>query len=207
MPRGQRDRVAGMITSTLRLSRRVWTRLHARDHCCLVIWVAESHICMQSITALSYSFCRDCERPGGCLCDPLSIGAALGNSRSGKRSVFSNRIDGDSVCARAAPPSRPKVMIATRRKRIGHSRKPAMRWNERSGFAGEAGPLEVSITSRGPPSDRPLPTSPVQSKGRSPYFAALHVVVDNLLCTATRKVDCKLCVVNSGHGSFAKLRM
>ena len=39
------------------------------------------------------------------------------------------------------------------------------------------------------------------------FFATLHVVVDNLLCAATRKVDRKLRVVNFGHGALTKLRM
>lgn len=61
-------RTFGMTASTLRVSRRVSTRLHVRNQVCFVIWVPASHICMQSSTALSCVCCLDCNRLGCCLC-------------------------------------------------------------------------------------------------------------------------------------------
>ena len=81
-----------MIASPSRLSRRVWTRLHARDHSCFVIWVPESHICMQSTTPLSCS--RKGERVGG-----VRVG----------------------ICANVAPVPKLRVTIAMRSKRMGRS--------------------------------------------------------------------------------------
>ena len=49
--------VSGINQSTLRLSRRDWTRLHVRTHSRFVMWVPESHMRMQSVTALSCSVC------------------------------------------------------------------------------------------------------------------------------------------------------
>ena len=81
-----------MIASPSRPSRRVWTRLHARDHSSFVIWVPEPHMCMQSTTALSCS--RKGERIGG-----VRVGA----------------------CANVAPAPKLRVTIAMRCKRMGRS--------------------------------------------------------------------------------------
>jgi len=85
--------VTRTIASTSSLSRRLWTRLHVRDHSCFVIWVPESHICMQSTTALS------CGDPGA---------SPDGNVRVG-------------VCANVAPAPKLRVTIAMRSKRMGRS--------------------------------------------------------------------------------------
>jgi hypothetical protein len=90
---------------------------------------------------------------------------------------------------------------------MGHSRKPAMRRNAKSGSAGGSQTTGGERYENGTDCLIIASNNFCLSEARSSFFAALHVVVNNLLCAATGKVDCKLCVVNFGHGPLPKLRM
>jgi len=113
--------VSGMSASMLRLSRHVSMRLHVCNHACLVIWVPESHICMQLVTAMSCAPCPACGRLGDCL-----RGGAVGSSRKGGRTFIFVRdaaaTDGPvppmPVCAEVALAPRLRVTIAMSSNRI-----------------------------------------------------------------------------------------
>ena len=113
--------VSGMSASMLRLSRHVSMRLHVCNHACLVIWVPESHICMQLVTAMSCAPCPACGRLGDCLRAARSAVAAKGRQDihicqgcCGNRRPFPRC----AVCAEVAPAPRLRVTIAMSSNRI-----------------------------------------------------------------------------------------
>ena len=108
--------VSGISPSILRLSNRDWTRLHVRTHSCLVICVPESHICMQSATALSCSFSRDCG--SDCLWgDITTVDVVRGSIRRVVKEA--GLAGGGIVCADAAAAPRQKNTMEMTSKRMG----------------------------------------------------------------------------------------
>jgi hypothetical protein len=108
--------VSGISPSTLRLSRRDWTRLHVRPHSRFVICVPESHVSMQSATALSCSLSRDCG--SDCLWgDIATVDVVRGSIRSVVKEA--GLAGGGIVCADAAPAPRPKNTMEMTSKRMG----------------------------------------------------------------------------------------
>ena len=134
--------VSGISPSILRLSNRDWTRLHVRAHSCLVIWVPESHICMQSATALSCSFSRDCG--SDCLWgDITTVDVVRGSIRRVVKEA--GLAGGGIVCAdAAAAPSHKNTMEMTSKRmgRPSRTRKEAV-----AQLRGGSGPPKIGAMS------------------------------------------------------------